>query len=335
MGTITSSERAERLRLRLRTARHHVLGPIAPEREPGTVFDPLPMFFDPGWLKSLEMLVKARARRAGVGSTGDIPAGYSRKQIREGAEQSAWEAFLDRFLTRDYKRAGITASETARAVLSTLRMAERSFWTAPMDRAMLAERWGMYPLFNRAQDSRTPDPRRVAHASRFSHEDTTALQGDGDDIPTGSTVPVKGGNYQPMGNGEMVWRERETGGFTAPVILDGDIVIPTDRAEEYAITDGRWRMERKRAGVQSYPACEVDPGKPAPRVCYAPQPAPVLSAWVDDGGEVCNRATARRMESLPAVDRQTALANLRRRGRGYDRGTAERAAVAHAIRRFR
>jgi len=327
---MNATERRAALARKLSAIRHQWLGNLGTAPEPGTTYSPLTDFCDPAWMDALRTVATAKIRRDGVGTGGDIPEGYTRATIRAAAEEEAFQAFLSYYLDRDYKRAGITRPERARAVLSALRIVRLSRWQNPLDRSGVRAEKTMFPIWNRAQDARTQDPRRIVHAARGSSEDIAALTGQGcDDRPTGRRQLVAGGKCRPVTDGHMVATDRETGGFTASVILDGAHVTPSAHVEEYAITETVWKMQRGRGQARTYEPCTVDAGRPAATNRHQPQPLP--QPWSEPG----HYTTRRQSPPTAAHTAADGLATLRRWGRGYERGAPERVRLAAALRRLR
>lgn len=206
-------------RERMAGVRHALFGTVSVAPVPGTVFDPLACFLDPGFFSALLSFFRWRAQRSGVGS--GLPRDH-RAAVLDEASQRAMRLFTD----RDYASDGVTADERTRAILSTASRMDRGQWRDDIENRRDGDRkW--FP-WNRAQNTRAPDPSRIVMASRCSREDIDVLTGHGtDEQKTGQTVTVPGGRYQPNADGRM--------------IRDG----------------GRWKMDRRRGKVQAYPACEV------------------------------------------------------------------------------
>lgn len=323
--TTTADRRRAKMVARLSTVRHWLLGALAVPPVPGTVFDPRAFFLDPGRLPAVLAYWRFRAARAGCG------AGLPRA-LRDAALEQAAQACLTHFLDADYQRLGITADEFSRAVLYAFRRCRLAFWSdadgaREIDRERRADRYiGDYRLYNRAQASRTADPARIVHAADAMGMDPNAVDGRGvtDEAP-GDWVTVPGG---PSGRGETDGKMR--------------LVVTADRIEnrragafcaetlEYRTTETRWRMVRGRGKARRLPACVVREGVPAPRGRFIPAPAPTAGEPRPDG-----IVTARPQAALPAVTAADALYNLRRLGRGLERGTADRKRVAAALRRMR
>lgn len=312
----TIQEKRRRLVEKMRRIRHWLLGALAVEPVPGTVFNPAAFFFDPARLPSLLAYWRFRAARAGVGS--GLPA-----RLREAALDAAADACLTHFLDADYKRLGITADEFARAVLYALRRCRLAFWSdsdgaRDIDRARRADRHGGdWRLWNRAQASRTPDPRRIVHAADALGQDATAVDGRGmaDERP-GRLVSVPGG---PSGRGETDGRMRCV---TVRDIVHNEFTAAGERLELQTV-ETRWRMVRGRGKARRLPACTVREGIPAPRPVFRPAPVP---------GPM---PSGRPRNPIPPVDAADAVHAMRRLGRALPRGGEERRRIAANLRRAR
>lgn len=266
--------------------------PYAPAPEPGTVFDPLPVFRDPGMLPALQNWWERRAWRAGCGE--GLPAA-----IRRAAVAQAADAMLTVFLDRDYAREGITASELFRAVATAFGVVRRNRWSAPADTRNVGKgRW--FP-WNRAQNSRSPSPAAIFHAARGTAEDTAALVGPGcDDEPTGATVPVPGGVRDVPNHGRMVRTER--------VLREWVETDPaTGERRELAEVETGWTMDRGRAHRtrMDFAPCAVDPGRRAPLARFIPT-APPAAGVAPPAGIVNGR---RPRQPLPPVTPEQAAFN--------------------------
>ena len=262
------------------------LGRVA-EPEPGTVFDPLPAFFDPQELPVALAFFRRRASRDGVG------AGLSNDE-RAAALDEAAQRGLRLFIDRDYSRSGLTAACRVAAYLSAAAYMRRAQWREgssgrEYDRGRRAR--GNAALFNRAAGSRAGhSPAAIVRAAEGVPGGLDALTGRGcDDLP-GEAVTIPGG---PSGRGatdgkiervETVTRDR----------------IETDaegRRWQTTETVTGWRMARGRGRASTLPPATVTAGRPAPLARFVRQPLPTLAAWTPDGGPVCNRTTA-----VPAGD---------------------------------
>jgi hypothetical protein len=260
----TAAARHEKMVQRLSGAQLADFGKVVVPPAPGTVFEPLAVFLDPGKLPALLKYWANRARRDGCGD------GLPRAQ-RKAACENAAQVCLSYFMDADYGALGITADEVVRAILIAYRLARRRFWrdaAESKDYDRQRKQTGWYP-YNRAQNSRTADPARIFHAAdTLGMSPAVILDGAGaDDIP-GDTVNVPGG---PSGRGET----------------DGKMVCVTIRDQAVNVNGGafcqarlelnvietRWRMKRGRGKACKLPPCAVNAGQPANRGKYR-QPAP-------------------------------------------------------------
>lgn len=264
--TAAQSRRAA-LVARLATIRHWLLGSLAVTPVPGTVFDPVAFFLDPSRLRDILAYWEARARRDGCG------AGLPRA-LRAAACEQAAQACLSYFLAADYRRLGVTGDEFARAVLMAYKQARRRFWRdvdahrdAERERRAVAKGWRPW---NRAQNSRTPDPARIVHAADAMGMDPNAVDGRGvtDEVP-GDLFIVPGG---PAGRGET------DGRMECVTVRD---IVHNQRGGafcaarlELQTTETRWRMVRGRGRATMLPPCVVREGVPMPRGRFAPGPMP-------------------------------------------------------------
>jgi hypothetical protein len=264
---------------RLAGKMHHRFGAMRPEKIPGTVFDPLPLFYDPAFFRDLLAYFRGRAARAGVG------AGLTKAQ-RAAALDEAAQRGIRRFIDRDYQKAGLTADDVVPAILSTARYMDRGAWREGSGnrRVSKARALGDSVLFNRAQAARAGlSPATIFATGRGSAEDTAALVGYGcDDVP-GKPTAVPGG---PSGRGltdgrivrvETIVRDR----IVAETGDDG-----TRRRFQETTTATGWKMERGRGRAETLQPCTVDAGRPAPlaRFIRGPMPAAV-PATPGDGTE--------------------------------------------------
>lgn len=318
----TTQERRAALVERLAAIRHWLLGALAVRPVPGTVFNPRHFFLDPGRLPAVLGYWRFRAARAGCG------AGLPRA-LREAALDQAAQACLTHFLDADYRRLGVTADEFARAVLYAFRRCRLAFWSdadsaRETDRERRAERYiGDYRLYNRAQASRTPDPRRIVHAADALGMDATAVDGRGmSNERPGDRVTIPGG---PSGRGETDGKMR--------------CVVTRDRAVNVAggafcrerlalsIIDSRWRMVRGRGKARRLPACIVRDGVPVDRPRFVPSPVPAAGV-----PQPCGIVNGRRFAPLPPVTLEDAVYGMRRLGRSMPRGCNARRRLAANLR---
>lgn len=262
----TAADRHQKKIKKLSGAQLAEFGKVVVAPVPGTVFEPLSVFLDPGKLPALLKYWRNRARRDGCGD------GLARAQ-RKAACENAAQVCLTYFMDADYAALGITADETVRAILIAYRLARRRFWKDAADhrdreRERAAQARGAWFPYNRAQNSRTADPARIWHAADALGMDCSTVNGHGmDDIP-GDTVTVQGG---PSGRGET----------------DGKMVCVTIRDMAVNVNGGafcqarlelnviktRWRMKRGRGKARKLPPGTVNAGQPANRGKYR-QPAP-------------------------------------------------------------
>lgn len=238
------NEKTMRQRERMAGIRHHLFGNVVVDIVPGTVFNPLTGFYDPGFFNSLLAWFRYRAARAGVGS--GLP-----KALRESALDEAAQRGIRLFTNRDYAKEGITADERTRAILSTARRMDRSLWKDDGEgwqRERTKRKWTPY---NRAMASRTVSPDRIVQAAHGSREDIDTLTGTGtDELKTG-IVSVPGGHGRPHSDGQMVRDERG------------------------------YRMDRRYGFDQKYPPCTVArtvDGRITDRHVPTPTPTDVIPA---------------------------------------------------------
>lgn len=272
-----AQRRRARLVARLAMVRHWLWGALAVEPVPGTVFRPHQFFADPARLRDCLFYWRMRARRDGCG------AGLS-PRLREAALDQAAQNCLTWFLDLDYRRLGITADEFARAILTAYKRCRRAMWedrTGDRDAARFRRQEvnrGSFRLYNRAQASRTPDPRRIVHAADALGMDATAVDGRGicDEAP-GGLVTIPGG---PSGRGETDGRMRLV------TIRDVAVNIPateTEARQEVNIITTRWRMIRGRGKARRLPSCTVREGSPAPRPTFKPSAPPAAGIPQPEG----------------------------------------------------
>jgi hypothetical protein len=259
-----ATERHEKMVKRLSGARLADFGKVVVPPVPGTVFEPLSVFLDPGKLPALLKYWANRARRDGCGD------GLPRAQRRAVCENAA-QVCLSYFMDADYGALGITADETVRAILIAYRLARRRFWrdaAESKDYDRQRKQTGWYP-YNRAQNSRTADPARIFHAAdTLGMSPAVVLDGAGaEDIP-GDTVTVPGG---PSGRGET------DGKMVCVTIRDVAVNVSggafCQARMELNVIETRWRMKRGRGKARRLQACTVNAGQPANRGKYR-QPAP-------------------------------------------------------------
>ena len=244
---------------------------------PGTVFEPLPVFLDPGKLPALLKYWSARARRDGCGD--GLP-----KEQRKAACENAAQVCLSYFLEADYAALGITADEVVRAILMAYRLARRRFWrdaAESKDYDRQRKQTGWFP-YNRAQNSRTPDPARIFHAAdSLGMAPDVILEGCGmDDIP-GDTVAVPGG---PSGRGETNGKMECVTVRDVALNVNGGAFGRTRL--ELNMVEARWRMKRGRGKAKTLQPCTVNAGQPANVGRYR-QPAPGPWAVSRDSGPRC------------------------------------------------
>ena len=257
-----AADRHQKMVQKLAGARLADFGKVVVPPVPGTVFEPLSVFLDPGKLPALLKYWGNRARRDGCGD------GLPRAQ-RKAACENAAQVCLTYFMDADYAALGITADEVVRAILMAYRLARRRFWkdaAESKDYDRQRKQTGWYP-YNRAQNSRTADPARIWHAADTLGMDCSAVNGQGmDDIP-GDTVTVPGG---PSGRGET------DGKMVCVTIRDVAVNVNGGafcRARlELNVVETRWRMKRGRGKARKLPTCTVNAGQPANRGKYR-QPA--------------------------------------------------------------
>lgn len=277
----TAADRHAGMIRRLSKAILPLFGRVVVAPVPGTVFEPLPVFLDPGKLPALLKYWGARARRDGCGD------GLPRAQ-RAAACENAAQVCLSYFLDADYASLGITADEVVRAILIAYRLARRRFWKdaaehrdRERERAQFARAGGDFRIYNRAQASRSPDPARIVHAALTLGMDPGTVNGQGmDDIP-GDTVAVPGG---PSGRGETDGKMQ--------CITVRDVALNVNggafgRARlELNMVETRWRMKRGRGKAKTLQPCTVNAGQPANAGRYS-QPAPGPWAVARDSGPRC------------------------------------------------
>ena len=264
---------------------HPRFGAMRPAKIPGTVFDPLPLFYDPGFFQDLLSYFRGRAAAFGVG------AGLPRDQ-RAAALDEAAQRGMRRFTDRDYAKAGLTADDVVPAILSTARYMDRGHWREGRGAGGTAKKYarGDAALYNRATGSRAGhSPAAIFAAARGSAEDTAALVGCGcDDIP-GKPVAVPGG---PSGRGlndgkmvkiETVIRDR----IVAETGPDGE----RRRFNETTVVTG-WKMERRRGWAVTLPPCKVDAGRPAPLARFIRGPMPADRRPCQDENRTTDKAAA-------------------------------------------
>lgn len=272
----TAAERHAGMVRRLSRAVLPLFGRVVVAPVPGTVFDPLAVFLDPGKLPMLLKYWAARARRDGCGD------GLPRAQ-RAAACENAAQVCLSYFLDADYAALGITGDEVVRAILVAYRLARRRFWkdaAESKDYDRQRKQTGWYP-YNRAQNSRTPDPRRIVHAAVALGMDPGTVNGQGmDDIP-GDTVTVPGG---PSGRGETDGRMECVTIRDVALNVNGGAFGRTRL--ELSLVETRWRMKRGRGKAKTLQPCTVNAGQPANAGRYR-QPAPGPWAVARDSGPRC------------------------------------------------
>lgn len=269
----TAAERHAGMVRRLSRAVLPLFGRVVVAPVPGTVFDPLAVFLDPGKLPMLLKYWAARARRDGCGD------GLPRAQ-RAAACENAAQVCLSYFLDADYAALGITGDEVVRAILVAYRLARRRFWkdaAESKDYDRQRKQTGWYP-YNRAQNSRTPDPRRIVHAAVALGMDPGTVNGQGmDDIP-GDTVTVPGG---PSGRGETDGRMECVTIRDVALNVNGGAFGRTRL--ELSLVETRWRMKRGRGKAKTLPPCTVNAGQPANAGRYR-HPAPGPQTVARDAG---------------------------------------------------
>jgi hypothetical protein len=234
------------------------------EPEPGSVFDPMPLFFDPQELPLALAFFRRRASRDGVG------AGLSNDE-RAAALDEAAQRGLRLFLDRDYSRSGLTAACRVAAYLSAAAYMRRAQWREgshgrEYDRGRKAR--GNAALYNRAAGSRAGhSPAAIYHAARGSAEDMAALVGTGcDDIP-GEAVTIPGG---PSGRGAT------DGKMERVETVARDRIETDDTGRRWQVTETvtGWRMARGRGRASTLPPATVNAGRPAPLARFVRQPLP-------------------------------------------------------------
>jgi hypothetical protein len=262
----------EQKRQRLAGKTHARFGAMVAPAVPGTVFDPLPLFFDPGRFRDILAYFRGRAARAGVGS--GLPRDHRAAALDEAA-QRAMRLFTD----RDYGKMGLMADDAVAATLSAARYMERCGWrddgeTEHRDRPDRGPRaYGNSVLFNRAQATRAGFSPAAIHATaRGAAEDTAALVGYGcDDVP-GETVDIPGG---PSGRGPTDGRmERVENVIRERVETETD----TDgKRRRYLVTETvtGWRMNRGRGMAETLPPARANAGRPAPLARFVKAAPPV------------------------------------------------------------
>lgn len=269
----TSAERHAGMIRRLSRATLPLFGRVVVAPVPGTVFEPLPVFLDPGKLPAMLKYWAARARRDGCGD------GLPRAQ-RAAACENAAQVCLSYFLDADYAALGITADEVVRAILMAYRLARRRFWkdaAESKDYDRQRKQTGWYP-YNRAQNSRAADPARIVHAAVALGMDPGTVNGQGmDDIP-GDTVTVPGG---PSARGETDGRMECVTIRDVAVNVNGGAFGRTRL--ELNLVETRWRMKRGRGKARKLPPCTVNAGQPANVGRYR-QPAPGQRTVARDAG---------------------------------------------------
>lgn len=290
------TERRERMVAKLRTIRHGVLGQLSVDPEPGTVFDPLPWFYFGGFLESLLSYFRYRAGRSGVGD--GLP-----RQPRASALEDAAQTALADFVDRDYAADEITAPEIARAVLTTIGRMKRNGWKAKRGGSANVQ-WFPY---NRAMDSRTPNPAAIVAAvepfpasqSVTGLDPMAALTGVGCDETKVHRISNPGGRCRPRNHGKMQperivrqWVER------VPFVSVDTLVNGGGTAEKLAMDCERvvqgWTMVRGYGKSIAFPPARVWKtldGVHTQR--FSPFQPPQGIAWADDGGPVCNLHTRR------------------------------------------
>jgi hypothetical protein len=297
--------RREKFRRKMQGIRHQ-FGPIAPAPEPGTVFDPLPLFFDPGFLPAVLAWWTFKAYRAGCGD--GLPANLRKARCEQAAQDT-----LTLFLDRDYDAAGITASETLRAVSTAFGMMRRALFRSPMDHRPGERAW--FP-FNRAEASKSPNPAAIVAASFNAAEDREALQGDGKEEAPAGEVSIAGGKRRPNGHGKMIRArvvERTTvenvpfvtaESLAAGRSICGRITVETETAREW------WKMDRRRGYEQTYRPGTVRDSRQVsrPRFKQTPPPAAGLAGGPHrglpfDAAAVAELARERMTEGTPERER--------------------------------
>lgn len=305
----TKEQRREKMVAKLKTIRHNVLGPLSVEPEPGTVFNPLPWFLFGGFMDNLLSYFRYRAGRNGIGH--GMPP-HLRLSALDDAAQNALADLLD----RDYETAGITAPEIGKAVLTTISRLKRRGWRASYPGA---DELQWFP-FNRAMDSRTPNPAAIVAAvepfpdgqSVTGLSPMDALTGRGTDETKTGTITVPGGRCRPRNHGKMKperivrqWVERVPFVSVESLANGGGVAekLPVDC--ERAVTG--WTMVRGYGKSVAYPAstvCRTIDGETVR--AFAPYNPPMGKAWEDDGGAVCNLTTRRRIDRQQQTAADTA-----------------------------
>lgn len=236
------AKRSAAIRAKLAGVRHRLWGRMDHPPAPGTVFDPLPFLADPGRFRDVVAYFEYRARRWGVG------AGQPR-HIRESAVADAGQNALARFIDRDYKAAGITADEVAKAIMGAARYMDRAHWRAPGGTVENREReWFPY---NRAQNSRSPDPAAIVAASFNAAEDREALMGAAcDETLFVGEQWFPGGKGRPLGNGKMLATERVV--RTVCRTIPGGPFCKDSIRETLVTVETGWKMDRRYGFAQTH-----------------------------------------------------------------------------------
>jgi hypothetical protein len=267
---MNATEKHARTIAKLKNAALPQFGKVVVPSIPGTVFDPLALFLDPGKLPALLQYWENRSRRDGCGD--GLP-----KHLRKAACENAAQVCLSYFIDADYKALGITADEVVRAILMAYRLARRRFWKdaaahADRERERAAQERGAWFPYNRAQNSRTADPKRIFHAaSAMGMETAVMVNGEGcDDIP-GDTVAIPGG---PSGRGETDGKMVPTMKVLRSYVVNG---------EELADIETGWKMRRGRGKARKLPPCTVNAGKPENRGRYRRPAAGKVAAQRESG----------------------------------------------------
>jgi hypothetical protein len=260
-------KKAEARRQKLANVTHRLFGKMVTAPATGTVFNPRHYLADPGRFKDCLYWWRYKAQRAGVGD--GLPA-----MLRESALDQAAQDTLQVFLDRDYKEAGITEDEPARAVMGAAAFMRQAFYRLPSegDNPRSRDRRLWHP-YNRAVNAGTPNPAAIVAATFNATEDRTALMGDCDDMP-GEPVNVPGG---PGGRGLTDGKMAPTERIVAERIVDGETLVDIETG---------WKMVRKRGRAKTYRACVVTDGKPAPRNRHKPAAKPA-AARQRESGERC------------------------------------------------
>lgn len=299
---MTAEERAAKMRARMRGVKHALWGSGDVTPMPGTVFNPLHSFYDPGFFTALLSYFLYRATRAGVG------AGLPKRLARAAREEAAQRA-MRLFTERDYAAEGVTADECFRAIMSTARRMDRAQWRDDAeDRDARGDGKRQWFPWNRGQDSRTGNPSRMVAAMEtlpadMRDEGREAIVGaDCDERQTG-TVEIPGGKRQPPMHGKMVALERvarswvETMHMVPVETLAAGGGLSAPEPIPFQEIETGWRMDRRRGKAQTYPACAVVAAADIPagdRPRFSRPPLPPMRAWSEeDGLPVCNRETAR------------------------------------------